>query len=73
MVYLKVVMTYKTIIGKEKYHMHNEIMQWCNDHIGDGGYTQQPNPLWDMVLVYGTATYYFKHERDLVFFTLRWS
>lgn len=65
-------MSYQTKIGREKYHLHNEIMQWCNEHIGNGGYTQEPNSVWDMTIIFGTATYYFKYERDLIFFNLRW-
>lgn len=65
-------MSYKTEIGREKYHLHNDIMQWCNDNIGPGGYRQNTNQVWDMSIVFGTATYYFKYERDLLLFILRW-
>ena len=66
-------MSYKIDIGREKYHLHNDMMQWCNDNIGPGGYRQDATLVWDMSMVFGTATYYFKHEKDLTFFMLRWT
>lgn len=66
-------MSYKITLGKDKYHLHSEITQWCRDHIGNGGpAAHEPDKLWDMVMAFGNSTYYFKNEKDLAFFMLRW-
>ena len=38
----------------------SEVMVWCEEHFGN-------NWIWEW------ETIYFKHEKDLVFFKLKWS
>lgn len=66
-------MSYNITFGREKYHLHREMIEWCRDHIGAGGYTNDANPVWDLSIAFGHSTYYFKHAKDLEFFMLRWS
>lgn len=65
---------YEITFGKEKYHLHREMIDWCNNYIGAGGFiTADDETLWDLSIAFGNSTYYFKNERDLVIFSLRWS
>ena len=52
------------------------MMEWCLEFIGVcniGSPATDIDPTWDMTIVFGNSTYYFKHERDLILFKLRWS
>jgi len=69
-------MTNKITFGKDKYHLNKEMMEWCLEFIGVcniGSPVTDTDPTWDMTIVFGNSTYYFKHERDFILFTLRWS
>jgi len=63
------VMTHKITLGKDKYHLNKEMMEWCLEFVGGSNIS---SPTWDMTSVFGNSTYYFKHERDLILFKLRW-
>lgn len=69
------VVTNKITFGKDKYHLNKEMMEWCLNFIGVcniGSLAADINPAWDMTTAFGNSTYYFKHEHDLILFSLRW-
>ena len=67
-------MKHKISLGRSWYHLHPEIMAWCDNHIGPcaiGG-RSVGEPVWDVSIVFGTATYSFRREQDAAAFALRW-
>jgi len=65
----------KITLGKDKYHLNKEMMEWCLEFVGGDNIGSPPtgiNPTWDVTIVFGNSTYYFKNERDLILFKLRW-
>ena len=66
--------------GKERYHQHTEMEQWCRDRIGMGGWSYSTpktwegmdDKIWVMHSMFGNTTYAFKEARHLTMFILRW-
>lgn len=62
--------------GKDKYHLHTEMIQWARDNIGTGGWRVPSKELWGdswgIVMAYGTQEWYFVDEHDATIFALRW-
>jgi hypothetical protein len=79
MVLAKVVMNFFTF-GKDKYHLHPEMEQWCHDNIGKGGWTYTTpktwkgmgDKIWSIDSMFGNTTFAFKDPKHLTFFLLRW-
>ena len=67
--------------GKDKYHLHPEMEQWCHKNVGPGGWTfgspksweGMGNKLWVMHSMFGNTTFAFKEEKHYTWFVLRWS
>lgn len=66
-------MKYKIQLGREHYHRHSEMVEWCCHNIGAGGHTSDPNPAWDLAIFFGNSTYYFAREQDATAFALKWT
>jgi len=61
--------------GKDKYHLHQEMYQWCRDHLGAGGFGipfRNSDDRWGLDINFGNACFYFKHDADAVLFALKW-
>lgn len=63
--------------GKDKYHLHNEMIQWARDNIGKGGFRKPSKELWGdtwgIVINFGNQDWYFIDENDAIMFALRWT
>ena len=66
--------------GKNRFHQHPEMDQWCRDNIGEGGWTYETPKTWEgmngkiwvMHSMFGNTTFCFKEEKDFMWFKLRW-
>jgi len=60
--------------GRDHYHLHPEMYQWCQDHLGKGGWhiPQHGDERWGLNINFGFACFYFKHEEDATLFALKW-
>lgn len=66
--------------GKDRYHQHPEMDQWCRDNIGEGGWTYETPKTWEgmngkiwvMYSMFGNTTFAFKESKHLAWFMLRW-
>jgi hypothetical protein len=66
--------------GKDRYHQHPEMEQWCHQNVGTGGWSYDTpktwegmNKVWVMHSMFGNTTYCFKDSKDLTMFLLRWA
>ena len=63
--------------GKNKYHLHTEMIQWAKDNIGTGGWRIPSKELWGdswgIVINFGEQTWYFVDEKHATMFVLRWT
>jgi hypothetical protein len=68
--------------GKDRYHLNNEMEQWCKENIGQGGWSyanpktwegMHGNWIWVMSSMFGNTTFSFKDPNHLTLFLLRWS
>jgi hypothetical protein len=59
--------------GKRWYHMHSEMMQWCEDNIGPGGWGSYPvgNETWMIGCNFGHTKFYFINSVDALAFKFR--
>jgi hypothetical protein len=58
--------------GKDKYHLNREMEQWCEEHIGPGGWVRCNNDLWNVTSIFGDTTFSFKEKEHLTWFMLVW-
>jgi hypothetical protein len=67
--------------GKERYWQHPDMEQWCQKHVGHGGWSYDTPKTWEgmdgkvwvMHNMFGNITYAFKDPKQLTMFILRWS
>ena len=67
--------------GKDRYHQHTIMEQWCHKNIGKGGWTYSTPKTWegmdDKVWIvhsmFGNTTFAFKEPKHLTMFLLKWS
>ena len=67
--------------GKDRYHQHMVMEQWCQDHIGKGRWTWSGpvtwegmgDNLWVMHSMFGNVTFVFKDQKHFSMFLLRWA
>lgn len=73
-------MTYTVDFGKDRYHLHTTMEQWCHDTIGRGGWTWgvpkdwegMDEKVWVMMSAFGNTTFAFKEHKHYTWFILRW-
>lgn len=49
-------------IGREYYHLHQTLMEWCRRNVGNGGWkrlVEDENSSWVMEVMFGYATFEF--------------
>lgn len=72
-------MNYLTF-GKEHYHLHCEMEDWCEKYFGQGkwifdrfpkDWTGLPN--WTVHSMFGNTTFAFKDAKHYTLFVLRWA
>jgi hypothetical protein len=67
--------------GKDRYHQHPEMEQWCKDNIGKGKWICGTPKTWkglediDWAIdsMFGNTTFAFKDAKHLTLFILRWA
>jgi hypothetical protein len=71
---------HQTTIGRGQYHQHQEMVDWCREHIGLGKWIEwNPNIwkehdlAWTIDASFGYTTFYFKEQEHLAWFLLRWA
>lgn len=73
-------MTNEITFGKDRYHQHPAMEDWCHENIGPGGWTWGGpstweglgNKIWIMHSTFGNTTFAFKDARHYTLFVLRW-
>ena len=73
-------MTQWITFGKEKDHLQREMEKWCQEKLGEGGWTYETPKTWegmgDKVWVihsmFGNTTFAFKNPKHFTLFILRW-
>lgn len=66
---------HRVSLGKDRYHQHREIIEWCEENCGEGGYgsfSRDENAKWSVDGIFGNHHFFFKDEKDFIMFTLRW-
>lgn len=58
--------------GKDWYHRQNDMIAWCHENLGDGGWLARPDNSWAVECAFGNTFFKFKNEQDAVLFALKW-
>lgn len=74
-------MSYEVKVSKRYYHLQEEMVDWCNSVVGEGGWTYNTPKLWEGMgtkvwvihCAFGNTTFAFKDEKFANWFALRWS
>jgi hypothetical protein len=64
---------FEVTFGKERYHQVNDMVRWCKDTFGDGGWLAREHDTWACESAFGRTTFKFKRDADYTLFLLRWS
>jgi hypothetical protein len=72
------ILTHEIKFGKEKYHLHKAMQQWCQEKIGHGGWNYPENVTdvnvrWCMDGMFGNTFFYFRDPEDAIAFKLVWA
>ena len=59
--------------GRDKYHLQGEMVKWCKENIGKGGWLQAEGAVWSVDSAFGTTFFKFVNESDATLFRLRWA
>ena len=59
--------------GKRWYHMHNEMITWCNENIGPGGWGSYPvgDEVWMITCDFGNTKFHFANSKDALAFKFK--
>lgn len=69
---------YEIRFGKERYHQSREMIEWCEQNIGSGGWNSRYidelpfEHKWDVDQMFGNTTFRFKNARDYSRFVVKW-
>lgn len=66
--------------GKDRYHLQEDMQQWCKQHIGPGKWTSGEVKTWegmgdaDWVIwcMFGNTFFQFRRGTDATLFALKW-
>jgi len=56
-----------------RFHLNRDMEDWCNKHIGKGGWLREDDDMWNINSIFGNTTFKFKNEKDYTWFVLRWA
>jgi hypothetical protein len=75
---MKVSFGHTITFDRDRYHQQEEMISWCNAHIGLGtwwtGLTELPTSMsWALDCLHGRTTFWFDNDSDALLFALRWS
>ena len=60
------------VFDKHSHHLQNEMVQWCEENIGPGGWLNEPYYIWHVRAIFGNTFFMFEHEKDAAAFSLKW-
>ena len=60
------------VFDKHRHYLQNEMVRWCEENIGPGGWLNEPYYIWHVSAVFGNTFFKFKHEKDAEAFSLKW-
>ena len=66
---------YQVHFTKDRYHQIEDMVVWCIDQFGEGGYIYSANNTdqWALAIAFGNSSWLFKNSEDATMFALRWS
>jgi len=66
---------YQVHFTKDRYHQVQDMVGWCTDQFGDGGYIHSSvkNQRWALAIAFGNSSWLFKNSEDATLFALRWT
>lgn len=64
--------THRVMFNNTKFHLQGEMLQWCHDNIGEGGWSIFEDTLWRVNSMFGNSEFMFREEKDCMWFKLRW-
>lgn len=63
----------KITFGRENYHRHGDMIDWCRNNIGQGGWgilKENDSRRWAVEINFGYTTFWFSNESDYLIFLL---
>lgn len=67
---------YQITLSKQRYHEVPDMLTWCKQHIGNGGWQYSPEGLydakWSFEQTFGNTTFRFIDARDYSRFVVKW-
>lgn len=68
---------YQITFSKQRYHEVSDMLTWCKQHIGDGGWGRYQEDIfsdyeWDIEQMFGNTTFRFKDAKDYSKFLVKW-
>jgi hypothetical protein len=60
------------VFDKHSHHLQNEMVRWCEENIGPGGWLNEPYYIWHVRAVFGNTFFSFEHEKDATAFSSKW-
>lgn len=71
------VVVTKVTLGKDRYHQQQEIIRWCRETLGPGGWNRSlvindSGDVWRVDSMFGHTHFWFREEKHYMLFCLRW-
>lgn len=65
---------YQITFSKQRYHEVPDMLTWCKQHIGEGGwqYETDYNRKWFFEQIFGNTTFRFTDAQDYSKFVVKW-
>lgn len=72
---MKVAFGHTVSLGRNHYHLQDEMITWCRQHVGIGAWWSglPAGQDWSIECVFGRTTFWFKRDSDAALFLLRWA
>jgi|688.fasta_scaffold403364_5 hypothetical protein len=67
------VYPYQIHFDHDRYHQIREIIDWCLENIGEGGYIGNKQTIWAVATAFGKSSWLFKKKTHATLFALRWA
>lgn len=65
-------------LDKEYYHKQGEMIKWCLENVGEGGWLHRDDPAedspfkWELYSMFGNLQFTFYDDKDATLFSLKW-
>lgn len=74
---MKVPLGATVSLGRDRYHLQDEMVAWCRENVGLGSWWNSLPALpagqdWSIQCIFGRTTFWFKQDSDAVLFSLKW-